>query len=463
MNYLDQDTPSLNTPHAGSGALKYHFTSLGCPKNLVESEEMMAQLAISGMVLVHDPEDADLLVVNTCGFIGPAKEESVDVILELCELRRENPAQRLVVVGCLVQRYRKELKEELPEVDAFIGVNDQDAFLQMAWQAMGRKPVNIPSPDLPFMPRLITTPPHMAYLRISDGCFHKCSFCAIPMIRGPLRSRPIEEIVAEAKSLAAGGVKEIVIVSQDTTSYGIDLYKKLAITDLLTKLEEIEGVEWIRLMYLYPHLIDRRLIQYFSRSEKLVSYADLPIQHGDPEILKLMKRGATDVHIRRSVDKLREARPDITLRSTVIVGFPGEKQRHFENMMQLLYDLDFDRLGVFSFSREEGTQADKLPNHVSDRIKEKRYRIVLDWSCERAREKHQDFIGEILTVLIDQKDPDGDGYWGRYQGQAPEVDGQVYVLGKNLIPGCFAPVRISEADEENMIGYLNKDISVVKV
>jgi len=300
----------------------------------------------------------------------------------------------------------------------------------------------------------------MAYVRISDGCFHKCSFCAIPNIRGPLRSRPIDEIVAEVKSLAVGGVKEIVIVSQDTTSYGIDLYNKLALTDLLIKLEEIEGVEWIRLMYLYPHLINRQLIQYFSRSQKLVSYVDLPIQHGDPEILKLMNRGATDIHIRRAVESLRAIRSDMTLRSTVIVGFPGEKQRHFENMMRLLEDLDFDRLGVFKYSKEDGTPAENLPNHVSDRIKDKRFQIVFDWSMEKARERNARFLGEILPVLIDNKDPRGDGYWGRYSGQAPDVDGQVYVRGGKLIPGYFAPVRITETDEENLMGYVNADIQI---
>lgn len=461
MESFDYQTFPAQSTRSSDRVLKYHLTSLGCPKNLVESEEMMAQLAISGMVLVHDPEAADLLVVNTCGFIGPAKEESVDVILELCHLRRKDPQKRLVVVGCLVQRYRQELKDELPEVDAFIGVDDKETFLRLAWESLGQKPANPVMPNVPFMPRLLTTPPHMAYIRISDGCFHKCSFCAIPQIRGTLQSRPIEEIVAEAKFLAAGGAKELVIVSQDTTSYGVDLYNRLAITDLLVKLEEIEGIEWIRLMYLYPHLIDRKLIQYFSRSQKLVSYLDLPIQHGDPEILKLMNRGATVVHIRRAVERLREVRPDMTLRSTVIVGFPGEKQRHFETMMRLLEELDFDRLGVFKYSREDRTPAENLPNHVSDRIKDKRLQIVLDWAMEKSRERNARFIGEILTVLIDGKDPDGDGYWGRYQGQAPEVDGQVYVRGGKLIPGRFAPVRITEADEENLSGYLNKDINIV--
>ncbi len=462
MQPYDYGRSSPKDAPSADRVLKYHLTSLGCPKNLVESEEMMARLALSGMVLVHDPEEADLLVVNTCGFIGPAKEESIDVILDLCRIRQENPWQRLVVVGCLVQRYRRELREELPEVDAFVGVEDKEAFLKVAWEAVGQKPVNAYQSPLPYAPRLLTTPPHMAYLRISDGCFHNCSFCAIPAMRGTLRSRPMEEIVAEAKGLAAGGVKELVIISQDTTSYGIDLYKRLAITDLLARLEEIDGIEWIRLMYLYPHLIDRRLVQFFAHSEKLVSYVDMPIQHGDPAILKLMKRGATDVHIKRAVERLRDVRPSMTFRTTVIVGFPGEKNHHFQNLMNLLAELDFDRVGAFMYSREEGTEAATLPNHVSGRIKEKRYRTVIDWASERQLSKNERMVGDILPVLIDRSDAEGGGYWGRYPGQAPDIDGQVHVRGDKLITGRFAPVRIASADEENLYGYVNTDIVVVR-
>jgi ribosomal protein S12 methylthiotransferase len=462
MGIYEHDTFQYRESNPKRPMLKYHLTSLGCPKNLVESEEMMAQLAMSGMVLVHDPTEADLLIVNTCGFIGPAKEESIDVILELCTLRRNNPNQRLLVVGCLVERYRKELKEELAEVDDFIGVRDHDQFLHAAWKVFNRKPDVEPNQSLPFNPRLLTTPPHLAYLRISDGCFHNCSFCAIPMMRGTLRSRPIEEIVAEAKGLAAGGVKEIVIVSQDTTSYGIDLYRKLALTDLLTKLEEIEGIEWIRIMYLYPHLVDNKLIQYFSRSEKLVSYVDMPIQHGDPEILKLMKRGARDVHIKRSIERLREVRTDMTIRTTVIVGFPGEKQTHYNNLRNLLEEIQFDRIGVFAYSREEGTEAANYPNQVSNRIIDKRYNKLLDWAAEQSMLRNERYVGEILTVIVDQKDPDGDGYWGRFQGQAPDVDGQVQIRANELVAGRFAPIRITHADEDNLYGQLNQDINIVR-
>ena len=459
MGVYKPQTVSFSETRRENRTLKYHITSLGCPKNLVESEEMMARMSLSGMVLVHEPEDADLLLVNTCGFIGPAKEETLNVIMDLLEVKRQNPRQRLVVVGCLVQRYRKELVEELSEVDAFIGVEDKNTLLKIAWECFGRRPDNPVGNHFPFAPRLLTTPPHLAYLRVSDGCFHMCSFCAIPMMRGMLHSRPIEEITQEAEALAAGGVKELVLVSQDTTSYGYDLYGYFALTELLSRLEPIEGIEWIRVMYAYPHLTDRRLADYFAKSKKVVAYLDLPIQHGDPEILALMNRGSNDKHIRKAVERMRAARKEITIRTTVIVGFPGEKSRHFLKLMNLLEEMDFDRVGVFPFSREDGTPSADLPDQVSDRIKAKRYRTLIDWAAEQSRRKNERFVGEIIPVLIDAKDSDGDGYWGRYAGQAPEVDGQVYVRGAKLVAGRFAPVRITQADEDNLYGYANVEVA----
>lgn len=450
-------------PRTQDRILKYHMTSLGCPKNLVESEEMMAKLSISGMVLVHDPDEADLIVVNTCGFIDSAKEESVNTILDLAQIRQKNPWQRLVVVGCLVQRYRKELIEEFPEVDAFVGVQDKESFVKVAWESLGQRQPNLMPSPVPFTPRLLTTEPHMAYLRISDGCSHTCTFCAIPSFRGKHRSRPLEDILNEARALVAGGVKELVVVSQDSSSYGYELYGKFILHELLARLEEIEGVEWIRVMYLYPHLVSKDIAKAFARSEKLVSYVDMPIQHADPSILKAMKRGSDDTHIRRALERLRDARKDLTVRTTVMVGFPGEKNEHFQNMLARLEEWDFDRVGVFQFSREDGTPSANMPDQVSDRIKEKRYRTLIDWSLERAREKNQQLVGEMLNVLIERKDPEGDGYWGRYYGQAPDVDGQVYVRGGKLMTGCFAPVRIAEADEDNLYGYVNTEIRVVQV
>ena len=458
MGQFSYSESPIRDTEVQENVLKYYLVSLGCPKNLVESEEMLAKLALSGMVLVHDPDEADLLVVNTCGFLNSSKEESINTILELAEFKERNPWQKLVVVGCLVERYRKNLKDEIPEVDAFIGVQDKETFLNVAWQAFGRRPRNNHALAYPYVPRLLTTPPHMAYLRVSDGCFHKCSFCAIPLMRGTLVSRPLETIEQEARALAAGGVKELVVVSQDTTSYGYDLYGNFALTDLLHRLEKIDGLEWIRLMYAYPHLVTKRLADFLSRSEKVIPYLDMPIQHGDPEILRRMNRSSNDRHIRLAVDRLRAARPEITLRTTVIAGFPGEKQHHFDNLVRLLDELAFDRVGVFKFSREDGTPSADFLGQVSERIKEKRYRFLVDWAAEKALEKNRKFIGEIITVLIDRPDPDGDGYWGRYVGQAPEIDGQVHVRGDRLHSGCFVPVRIAEADEENLQGFAHVEV-----
>lgn len=438
--------------------LKYYLVSLGCPKNLVESEEMMAKLAISGMVLVHEPEEADLLVVNTCGFLNSSKEESIETIMELADVKDEHPWQKLVVVGCLVERYRKELQDELPEVDAFVGVHDKDTFVNMAWEAVGRRQQGFIPETMPYVPRLLTTPPHMVYLRISDGCFHKCSFCAIPKMRGTLVSRSIEEIVHEATALAAGGAKELVVISQDTTSYGYDLYGNFALTELLDRLEKINGIEWIRLMYAYPHLVTKKLARYMEISEKIVPYIDMPIQHGDPEILKWMNRSSNERHIRIAVERLRNARADMVIRTTAIVGFPGEKQKHFENMMSLLDELKFDHVGVFKFSREDGTPSAEMPGQVSERIKEKRFCQLNEWAAQKAIERHQRMVGNIITVLLDQHDEKNNGYWGRYYGQAPEVDGQVFVIGEGLVEGEFVRVRITDADEENLTGYAHREL-----
>lgn len=449
------ETPPLDTD---GEVLKYYMVSLGCPKNLVESEEMMAKLAISGMVLVHEPEEADLLVLNTCGFLNSSKEESIETIIELAEIKDEHPWQKLVVVGCLVERYRKELETEMPEVDAFVGVHDKDTFVELAWEAMGRRQSGFIPETMPYIPRLLTTPPHMAYLRISDGCFHKCSFCAIPKMRGTLVSRPIEEIEQEAKALAAGGAKEFVIISQDTTSYGYDLYGNFALTELLDRLERIDGVEWIRLMYAYPHLVTKKLARYMETSEKIVPYIDMPIQHGDPEVLKWMNRSSNERHIRIAVERLRNARADMVIRTTAIVGFPGEKQKHFDNMVKLLEELQFDHVGVFKFSREDGTPSAEMPGQVSERIKDKRLRQLNDWAAEKAMERHQRMVGSMMNVLLDQYDENANGFWGRHYGQAPDVDGQVFVMGEGLAEGEFVKVRITDADEENLVGIAHREL-----
>ncbi len=430
--------------------LAYYIVSLGCPKNLVDTEQMMAKLAMSGMVYTPDPEEAQILLVNTCGFIDAAKLESIEAMQEICS--QAQPNQRVIVTGCLVQRYPQELTKQFPEVDAFLSLRDQSEISRIAWRLMGRQPEAIERSSTLFTPRLLTTPSHMAYLRISDGCFHQCSFCAIPSFRGTLRSRTIEENVAEARALVQGGAKELVLISQDSTSYGYDIYGRFRLVELLNELEQIDEMLWMRLMYSYPTLVDKRLIQFLKHSKKLARYIDMPIQHGSAEILKAMRRGSRPDHIRRVVENLREACPGISIRSTVIAGFPGEEESHFEEMMELLNELQFDNLGVFKYSDEDGTPAAKLPNKVPEEIRDERYNRLVKWAAQNARERNQRWIGRMVDVLVDRIDPYDGLPWGRHEGQAPECDGQVCITRGSAQPGELIKVRITDVDEENFYG-----------
>jgi len=431
----------------------FHLISLGCPKNLVDSEEMMASLALSGMTLVDDPEDADVLIVNTCGFIKPAREESYAVIAEQLEVKRQHPGQKVIVTGCLVQYAREELARHLPGVDMLLDLEEERRIAQVVECLLNRPLDGARTESVAFAPRLLATPPHLAYLRIADGCFHQCSFCTIPRIRGKLRSRPLEEILSEVKMLVSGGTRELILIAQDTTSYGYDLYGEFRLVDLLEAMEDIHGLEWIRLMYTYPTLVDQRLIQHFKDSRKLCSYIDIPVQHGDPEILKAMRRGSTADHLLRVIGRLREARPGITFRTSIIVGFPGETEAHFQNLMSFLQRAQFDRVGIFCYSNEEDTPAAQLPNQVPPEIQEERLERLLEWAAERAYERHRRQQGNVLRVLIDHQDMQDERFWwGRWEGQAPEVDGMVQLRGRRLHCGQFVPVRITEVDEDNLYG-----------
>ncbi|HOE10825.1 MAG TPA: 30S ribosomal protein S12 methylthiotransferase RimO [bacterium] len=439
--------------HTRNRLVSFHLISLGCPKNLVDSEKMMASLALSGLVLVDDPELADVLIVNTCGFIKAAREESYSVILEQLAQKLRYPRQRVIVTGCMVQDNREELLARVPRVDAALDLSEQESISEVVRSLL----------DLPkngeyrcvdsFPPRLLATPSHVAYLQISDGCFHQCSFCTIPRIRGKLRSRPMEEILAETRALVRGGARELVVIAQDTTSYGFDLYGEFRLVDLLKAMEDIKGLEWIRLMYTYPTLVDSRLIHHFGESRKLCAYIDLPVQHGDSEILSAMRRGSSLDHLTRTIDRLREARRGISIRTSVIVGFPGETEAHFENLMKFLERTRFDRVGVFPYSREEGTPSVDLPNEVPEEVIRERYEYLLDWAAEQALKRHKRQVGSVLRVLVDHEDTEDPRYfWGRWEGQAPDVDGRVRVQGRRLRPGRFVRVRITDADEDNLYG-----------
>ncbi|MFH1740533.1 MAG: 30S ribosomal protein S12 methylthiotransferase RimO [bacterium] len=437
----------------GNRLITFHMISLGCPKNLVDSEKMMASLALSGMALVDDPEAADVLIVNTCGFIQSARDESYAVLAEQIDLKARHPGQQVIVTGCMVEQHRHEMLKRLPGIDAALNLSEEDTIPEVIRDLLSLPHNGRPVENGAFAPRLLATPPHMAYLQISDGCFHQCSFCTIPRIRGKLRSRPIEEILAEARSLAEGGARELVIIAQDSTSYGFDLYGEFRLVDLLEAMEEIDGLKWIRLMYTYPTLVDRRLIQHFRQSHKLCSYIDLPVQHGDPEILSAMRRGSTTDHLLKVIDRLREARRGITLRTSVIVGFPGETQAHFDNLIQFLDRCKFDRVGVFPYSYEEGTPAVSLPNRVPPEVQAERVAHLLDWAADQALRRHRRQQGSVLRVLVDHRDPEDRRYWwGRWEGQAPEVDGRVRLRGHHIRPGQFVPVRITAVDEDNLYG-----------
>ena len=450
---MSLNSPSFHTVRADESVetLCYHVISLGCPKNLVDTEQMMAHLAMSGLIYTPDMEEADILLVNTCGFIDSAKAESIDAMEELIELRQ--PRQRIIATGCLVQRYRAELLEQFPEIDAFVPLRGQSGVAKVAWELLGRSvPDQNASSQAPFAPRLLTTPAHMAYLRIADGCFHQCAFCAIPSFRGPLRSRPIEQIVAEANALVQGGARELILIAQDSTSYGYDLYGRFRLVELLSELECIDDLRWLRLMYTYPTLVDRRLVQFYKSSQKLVRYVDIPIQHGSAEVLQAMRRGSNPDLIRKVIANLREAKPGMSIRTTIIVGYPGETEAHVDEMMELLEELQCENVGVFRYSDEDGTPAQKLPDKVPEAVQDERYERLVAWASAQARERNRRYIGRMLEVLVDRVDPVDNRPWGRHEGQAPECDGQVCITSGAANPGEFVKVRITEADEENLYG-----------
>lgn len=415
---------------------------------------MMAQLAMSGLIYNPDVEKADILLVNTCGFIDAAKLESIETMQEICDVRQ--PHQRVIVTGCLYQRYPELLAQEFPQVDAFLTLQKQHEVAHVALELMGKPKVPQADFQVPFIPRMLATPPHMAYLRIADGCFHQCSFCAIPSFRGNLRSVPIETLVAEAQALVEGGAQELVLIAQDSTSYGYDIYGRFRLVELLTELERIEGLRWLRLMYVYPTLIDRRLLEYYRTSQKLVSYVDMPIQHGSEEILRAMRRGSRPHTIRDVVQRFRETRPNMHIRTTIIVGFPGEEERHFQETIDLLEELQFDHVGVFRYSDEDGTPAMKLPNKVADDVREDRFRKMTEWAAQQAQQRNQRYVGRIVDVLVDSLHPDDGTPWGRHEGQAPECDGQVCLIQGRAKPGEFIRVRITESDNENLYGIRHR-------
>ena len=439
--------------------MKILFISLGCDKNLVDSEVMLKLLEKKGYQFTDDETEADIIIINTCCFIGDAKEESVNTILEMAEYRKSGSCKALIVTGCLAQRYQKEILDEIEEVDAVLGTATYDAIAETVEKALeGRKELCFEDIDR-LVPeqggRVLTTGGHYAYLKIAEGCDKHCTYCIIPRLRGHFRSVPEERLLAEAEELAEQGVKELILVAQETTVYGVDLYGEKRLPQLLKKLAGIPGIRWIRVQYCYPEEITEELIQIIKEEPKICHYLDLPIQHASDRILKRMGRRTTQADLWRTIGRLREAIPDTCLRTTLISGFPGETEEDHEELMRFVDDCEFDRLGVFAYSAEEDTPAAAMPDQIPEEVKEDRRAEIMELQQEIAFEKAEGMTGRELTVMIEGKAADENVYVGRTYMDAPGVDGYLFLnTDETLMSGDFARVRVTGAAEYDLIGEL---------
>lgn len=443
--------------------LKIALESLGCSKNLVDAEIMMGILNKKGYKLVGNFEEADIILVNTCGFIESAKQESIDTILELAELKKTANLKILVVTGCLAQRYSDELKMEIPEIDAIVGTGSYQDIDEIIGSLEEEKHI-VSLNDIEFaynedLPRYVSTPNYMAYLKISEGCDKHCTYCIIPKLRGKQRSRKIEDIVKEAKELASRGVKELVVIAQDSTMYGSDIYGKPVLPKLLEELAQIKDLKWIRIMYSYPESITEELVKVIKKYDNICNYFDMPIQHASNKILKLMNRHTTKEDILSKIEMIRKYIPDATLRTTIIVGFPGETEDDFNQLVEFVKVAKFDRLGAFAYSREEDTPADKLPDHLEEEVKIERRDALMLAQQSISQELNKAKIGNIYEVLIEEQIEDK-VYIGRTQCDAEEIDSIVYVKSKNqLKAGDFITVKINNALEYDLMGDVINELA----
>lgn len=455
----------MKTPVQNSENKKVHFISLGCPKNLVDSEIMAGTLMKDGYSVVSEAEDADTVVVNTCGFIEDSKKESIQRILDMAALKEEGKIKKIVVAGCLTQRYKTDLVEGLPEADLFVGSGEfQNIAKILKNHDEGEKKntfFNLPTYlQEESTPRVNSQPGHRAYLKISEGCMKRCAFCAIPLIRGNLQSRKLENIVNEAKLLAASGVKELIIISHDFTDYGLDLKRKDATrkeapVELLRQLAEVEGIKWIRLLYLYPDGITPEMIQLIKSNDKFVKYFDMPLQHVNNEVLKRMNRKMTREEISEALKLIKTEIPEAVIRTQFIVGFPGETQENFEELLAFIAEQKFDRVGCFQYSPEENTPGGKMDNQVDEAIKQFRHDAVMEVQQNISREKHRAFIGKTVEVVVEGLSEETDLLLqGRTSQQAPEIDGVVLINDGQAKIGEFVKVKITESMEYDLIGEI---------
>ena len=442
---------------------KVSLVSLGCSKNLVDAEQMLGILEENGFEIVVDEEDADIMIINTCAFIDVAKQESIDCILEHAHYKENDKNRILVVTGCMSQRYKEELLKELPEVDIAIGTNEYHKIAEILKNHInGKSELHCSDEytDCGSLKRVVTTPSYIAYLKIAEGCDNHCTYCIIPSIRGKYRSRSIEDIVCEAKELVAGGAKELVVIAQDTTRYGIDLYGEYKLPELLNELCKIDGAEWIRIHYCYPELITDELIDVMANQKKICNYMDIPIQHCNDKILKLMGRRTNKAEIVSLIKKLRERIPDIIIRTSLIVGFPSETEEQFNELRDFVCDIEFDRLGVFAYSCEEGTPAARMDGQIDDEEKRLRQEAIMVDQAEVSERLNSQKCGKTYRVLVEGYDNIIKQYYGRTYADSEEIDGKVFFTSSiKLNDGDFADVEITDYMEYDLYGQLSREES----
>lgn len=439
--------------------MKILFVSLGCDKNLVDTEMMLGELLKKGYEFTDDEADADIVVVNTCCFIGDAKEESINALLEMAELRKEGQIKVLVAAGCLAQRYKEEIQKEIPEVDVIIGTTAIEKIVEAIDEVLAGSARNhyedINAKPFAGTERVVTTGGHFAYLKIAEGCDKHCTYCIIPKVRGNFRSVPMDTLIRQAEDLAGKGVKELILVAQETTLYGVDLYGKKSLPELLRKLGQIPGIFWIRILYCYPEEITEELIQTIKEEPKVCHYLDIPVQHASDRVLKRMGRRTDQQQLRSMIEKLREEIPDICLRTTLITGFPGETEEDHEELMQFINDMEFDRLGAFTYSQEEDTPAAIMPDQIAEEIKLERQQDIMELQQEIAFEKAESMVGRVLTVMVEGKVADEDVYVARTYRDAPNVDGYLFLnTTATLMTGDLVRVIVTDSNEYDLVGEI---------
>ena len=439
-------------------AYKVGMVSLGCSKNQVDAEIMLALIQENGFELCADAEQCDVVIINTCGFIEDAKKESIETILEFCQMKAEGKIKVVVVTGCLAERYQQEVALEIPEADVVLGIGCNGEIVKAIKQALAGERV-VSFADKALMPlsgnRVLANAPFFAYVKLADGCNNRCAFCAIPLIRGDFRSRPMEDVLDEVKRLAAQGVKEVNVVAQDTTRYGDDLYGRLVLPELLREICKIDGIRWVRILYCYPDRITDELLEVMAQEEKIVKYVDVPIQHANGEVLRAMNRKGNAESLKALLQKIRDKVPGVVLRTTMIVGFPGETEEQFEELCNFIHEVKFERLGCFTYSREEDTPAAEMADQIDPEVMQRRAEVLMTEQLSIAEEINKTFVGKTFTVMVEDMDEESGLYYGRSYMDAPDIDTKVYFSSEeDLCPGDFVEVVVENFIEYDLVGRI---------